>query len=222
MLLIQGDCRALSGRLPDAYWMSDPPYNQKYHYATYRDDMSVQEYVQLLTNVFRGRKAVVMHYPEELINLIAPALGPVREVMAWVYPTNQRKQHRLVGWWGCSPDWSRTPQPYKNPTDKRVAKLIEAGRQCRGYDWIEANHVKNVSQAGHPCPIPVDVATRLVLATTAPGDTVIDPFCGSGTIPLAAEMAGRRGIGCDIDPEYLAVAKKRAGTAGLTVQEWTL
>ena len=214
-MLLEGDCRALAGHLNDAFWVSDPPYNQAYHYATYQDNLDVRVYQTLLSDVFRGRMAVVMHYPEELINLVAPALGPVREVMAWVYPSNQRKQHRLVGWWNCSPDWTQTPQPYRNPTDRRVMKLIAAGRTCRGYDWCEVNHVKNVSKVGHPCPIPLAVAERMVLATTQPGDTIVDPFCGAGTVLLAAALHGRNAVGCDIDPQYLAVAKKRLDAAAI-------
>ena len=141
VLLLEGDCRALAGHLNDAFWVSDPPYNQAYHYATYQDNLDVRVYQTLLSDVFRGRMAVVMHYPEELINLVAPALGPVREVLA--------------------------------------------------------------------------VAERMVLATTQPGDTIVDPFCGAGTVLLAAALHGRNAVGCDIDPQYLAVAKKRLDAAAI-------
>src|SRR5512146_2213438 len=194
---------------PDAYIISDPPYNQGYHYGLYSDALPPELYTELLRRTFAGRRAVVMHYPEEMLNVVAPALGPVQAVMAWVYPSNQAKQHRLVGWWNCRPDWRRTPQPYKNPTDKRVRALMAAGKAARGYDWVEINHVKNVSQAGHPCPLPLPLAERLVLATTAPGDLVVDPFCGSGTVLVAAKKHGRRWLGSDIDDKYLALAEKR-------------
>jgi DNA modification methylase len=86
---------------------------------------------------------------------------------------------------------------------------MAAGKQARGYDWIEMNHVKNVQKAGHPCPMPLALAERLVLATTKPGDLVCDPFCGSGTVLVAAAMHGRRWLGCDLDASYLGVAQAR-------------
>lgn len=207
-MILTADARSL--RIPDdAYVISDPPYNQGYHYAAYADSLEAVEYAALLRSVFAGRRSVVMHYPEEMMNIVGPVLGPVSDTMAWVYPSNQSKQHRMVGWWGCRPDWRKTPQPYRNPTDKRVRKLIADGKQARGYDWFEANHVKNVQRAGHPCPLPFRVAERLVLATTQPGDLVVDPFCGTGTVLMAAKKHGRRWLGSDIDPALVALATAR-------------
>jgi site-specific DNA-methyltransferase (adenine-specific) len=42
-----------------------------------------------------------------------------------------------------------------------------------------------------------------------PGETVLDPFCGSGTIPLAAERMQRHGIGIEINPAYVEFAERR-------------
>jgi DNA modification methylase len=41
------------------------------------------------------------------------------------------------------------------------------------------------------------------------GETILDPFCGSGTIPLAAERMQRDGIGIEIEGRYVALAKQR-------------
>lgn len=208
--VICGDARELIRSVPmDAYLISDPPYNQGYHYDVYADNMSAHEYAELIRSLFQGRPSVLVHYPEETINVLARALGPVSDVMAWVYPSNQAKQHRLATWWHCKPDWTKTPQDYKNPTDKRVAALIAQGKRARGYDWVEMNHVKNVSDIGHPCPIPYELAERLVLSTTKPGDLVCDPFAGSGTVLLAALRNGRRAMGFELSPKYTELANER-------------
>ena len=55
----------------------------------------------------------------------------------------------------------------------------------------------------------LDVFIELVERLTLPGQTVIDPFMGSGTTLLAAVSAGRHAIGCDIDPDSVAEAKRR-------------
>lgn len=188
----------------DALVVSDPPYNQGYHYDQYRDRLHEDDYADLLRSAFLGRRCVVIHYPEETVNVLGPILGQCDEVVSWVYPSNTAKQSRLVTWWGCRPDMSRVGQPYKNPNDKRIRERIKAGKMARSYDWWEINQVKNVSKAAnpHPCPIPYELARRIVITTTSPGDTVIDPFCGSGTVIQAAADLGRHAVGFDIDGTY--------------------
>ena len=61
----------------------------------------------------------------------------------------------------------------------------------------------------HPCQFPVELIERLVLALTNEGDWVLDPFIGVGTTAIAALMHGRRAIGAEIMPEYVAVARER-------------
>jgi DNA modification methylase len=95
-------------------------------------------------------------------------------------------------------------QDYKNPTDKRIAKRIADGKRAKLYDWWNINQVKNVSKKDnpHPCPIPYDVAEKIILLTTKEGDLVIDPFAGSGTILLAAKNNNRKYLGFEIDKTY--------------------
>jgi DNA modification methylase len=196
----------------DAFFISDPPYNQKYHYDNYDDNLEKQEYRDLLYQVFEGKKSVIIHYPEETINILATLdLGECRDVVSWVYNSNTAKQHRLITWWNCRPDMTKIPQPYKNPTDKRIKQRIAEGKTCRGYDWWEINQVKNVSKTdnAHSCPIPEEVARRIILATTQVGDLVVDPFCGSGTICKVAKELGRNYLGFDLSPLYCKIANKR-------------
>jgi site-specific DNA-methyltransferase (adenine-specific) len=66
----------------------------------------------------------------------------------------------------------------------------------------------------HPTQKPVDLIRRLVLASSAPGQLVVDPFVGSGTTAVVAEELGRRWIACDADPRYVGLARARlAATA---------
>lgn len=200
----------LDGR-DDIVVISDPPYNQRYHYDTYSDNLPPDEYARMLSDAFGRFPSVVIHYPEQTLNILPKAIKrPVEQVVSWVYPSNTAKQHRLITWWGCKPDMTKVGQDYKNPTDKRVRKLIEAGRRARLYDWWEINQVKNVSKKhSHSCPIPYEVAERIVLTTTEPGQTVFDPFAGSGTVLEAALRNGRGYIGCDISSQYVEEAKRR-------------
>lgn len=60
----------------------------------------------------------------------------------------------------------------------------------------------------------MQLASRLIEAFSFPGETVLDPFCGTGTTLLAAHQLGRCGIGIDISDEFLALAANRLKAAG--------
>jgi modification methylase len=61
---------------------------------------------------------------------------------------------------------------------------------------------------GHPAPFPDELPKRLIKLYSFHGDTVLDPFVGSGTTVRVAEELGRNGIGYDINPDYIELAKK--------------
>jgi site-specific DNA-methyltransferase (adenine-specific) len=75
---------------------------------------------------------------------------------------------------------------------------------------------------GHPCSRALSHMEWLVDWWALPGETVLDPFCGSGTIPLAADRMQRHGVGIEIAPEYVALARARAaGDAPLFAEAGT-
>jgi DNA modification methylase len=61
----------------------------------------------------------------------------------------------------------------------------------------------------HEWQKPMELIERLIRNSSNPGDLVFDPFAGSGTTLLAAAKLGRKAIGCDIDPEAIALCVKR-------------
>ncbi len=77
--------------------------------------------------------------------------------------------------------------------------------------------VTGASTRHHPAPYPLELASRLVRMFSFVGDTVLDPFLGSGTTSLAAAGCGRNSVGYEIDADYLAFADRRLRdkTAGL-------
>jgi DNA modification methylase len=62
---------------------------------------------------------------------------------------------------------------------------------------------------GHPAPYPVEVAERLIKMFSFAGDTVLDPFAGTGSTSQAAIMSGRNSIANDIEPAYIEIARQR-------------
>ncbi len=71
---------------------------------------------------------------------------------------------------------------------------------------VKANHPEKTA---HPCQFPIELVERCVLALTKKGDTVLDPFVGTGTTVIAAIKHERRGIGIDRDPSFLKLARER-------------
>jgi DNA modification methylase len=54
----------------------------------------------------------------------------------------------------------------------------------------------------HLCPLPLDIVERVIAQRSMPGETVYDPFGGLMTVPYAAVMMGRRGVGAELSPTY--------------------
>lgn len=69
----------------------------------------------------------------------------------------------------------------------------------------------------HFATFPQDLARRCILAGSRAGDTVLDPFMGSGTVAQASTDLGRKFIGCELNPEYVAMHDARRTTTGMAV-----
>jgi DNA modification methylase len=180
--------------------ITDPPYNVGYSYPDYKDNMPNDKYIEMLTYL-QPYNTVMIHYAEAFCGVIAEAMGVPDKLVQWVYNSNLGRQHRSIGWFGCKPDLTKVKQPYKNPTDKRIKKLIEGGSTgTRLYDWWEINLVKNVSKdkvSSFSNQIPLEVLERIILTTTKEGDTILDPFFGSGSIYFACKNTNRKCIGIE-------------------------
>lgn len=70
--------------------------------------------------------------------------------------------------------------------------------------WVEGGLKER-----HPCPFPVALAERLVRLFSNRVDTVLDPFCGTGTTNYVASRLGRKTVGYDVEKRYVAFAKER-------------
>lgn len=69
-------------------------------------------------------------------------------------------------------------------------------------------------RVGHPAPFPVELPRRCIKLFSFVGDTVLDPFLGSGSTLIACVLTDRKGIGVEIDKNYCEIAKKRVINEG--------
>ena len=75
--------------------------------------------------------------------------------------------------------------------------------------WDDIKPALGNKRVGYPTQKPIDLYERIIDASSAPGDLVIDPFAGSGTTLIAAKRLGRRFAGCDISSEAVELANRR-------------
>jgi DNA modification methylase len=101
----------------------------------------------------------------------------------------------------------RKPGGYRQPTKtQRDRSRIAKDEFNRWFQQIW--NITGASTKQHPAPFPLELAIRLMRMFSFSGDTVFDPFCGSGTTMVAALRTGRNSIGMDIDPEYCGMAAR--------------
>ena len=78
------------------------------------------------------------------------------------------------------------------------------------YGWPDAiKGVGKPSNRVHPTQKPVELLVAILEDYTTEGDTILDPFMGSGTTGVACKRLGRDFIGMEINEEYFEIAKKR-------------
>lgn len=103
----------------------------------------------------------------------------------------------------------RKPGGYRRPSSSaRVLSLLSRDyfRKCFRQVWTD---ITGASTRAHPAPYPVELAKRLIRMFSFVGDTVLDPFLGTGSTLVAAADCGRNGIGVEVDPVYLRMAMAR-------------
>ena len=210
-------------------FLTDPPYNIGHKYGNVSDRLKKSDYHEMIRKVMKSSFEVaadsahffMIHYPEsiaEMWPILTSETGwKFKQWLTWVYPSNIGMSNRtwtrasrtilwLVKDEGGDPKFypNRIIRPYRNPWDKRVAKLIESGKKgCSLYDWWEINLTKNVNKekSDYANQIPQVLLQRVIRSTTDVGDLVVDPFSGTFSTAKAALATGRRGWGCDMNEE---------------------
>ena len=201
--LYLGDCLEYMKSMPDKSVdavITDPPWNVGKDYGTYKDNLSYSEYTELIKKlrgewerIANNRVSIVLgseilkqwwdEYSEAKIIIVK--LGAI----VLTRKNNMHLQWRAILSTCMSNDFA---------TD-----LWEDIR------WPGEGYFFNEPRYGHPAMTPLKLMKRLVNLFTQPGDTIFEPFMGSGTTGVACMQLGRNFIGCEIDPTYYAIAEKR-------------
>jgi len=213
--------------------VTSPPYNVG---KEYDDDLSLDEYLELLTSVFSQTHKKLVTGGRACINIAnigrkpyIPLHAMVTEIMLdlgflmrgeiiWDKSASAGGSCAWGSWMSASNPVLRDYHEYilifsKDSYSKNKA---QEKRDTIGHDefiqWTQSVWrfpAVNAKRIGHPAPFPGELPHRLINLYTYEGDVVLDPFCGSGTTCIAAMNNNRHYIGYDIKKEYIELSEKR-------------
>jgi len=214
--------------------VTSPPYDVNVKYANYNDAISYDDYLTF-TNKWLAR-CYNFAKPDGRLCLNIPVdknKGGQRSVYAditymakkigWQYHTtiiwNEQNISRRTAWGS----WLSASAPYViAPVEailvmykERWPKITKGKSDISRDEFIQwTNGVwtfngESKKKIGHPAPFPIELPKRCIKLFSFVGDTVFDPFLGSGTTLLVCQQTARRGIGVEIDEEYCRLAVER-------------
>lgn len=228
---ICGDALIELKKLPDKsvdLIVTDPPYNLNKDYGNNNDRLEFDEYLEFTRTWLREAHRVLkddgsiyifmgMRYISYVYTILEQELGMTfNSWITWFYTQGIGKtkgfspRHDDILYFTKHPkkfvfnlDAIRVPQKYyRSVNNMRGANP--------GNVWEFSHmHYCNKNRKKHPTQKPEGLYERMILASSNEGDTVLDPFLGSGTLLRVCQQTNRNGIGIDVNPEYIEMSKER-------------
>lgn len=234
--IYHGDCREILPDVDADAVVTDPPYGMN-HYRSDRNMLTTD----LLLELIKKGPAAVFGYPERLVALCVGAQVRPDEWVTW-WPTNAAiKAFNLAGLLNeveCVAIFGKHRfSTLRSARSARSARLLEkyeragipSGRQALSDGEPASRRLSDVwtdaapglafqsHRRLHPNEKPIQVCLRLVEGLSSPGETILDPFMGSGTTLRAAKDLGRKAIGIEIEERYCEIAARRMGQEVLSL-----
>ena len=199
--------------------ITSPPYNLGLAYDEYDDNMSLKEYddfsADWLDEIYRttidtGRLYLVLD--DKLIWRIKP----IAEKIGWKYVQLLTwNKPNFAGKARFSGDWNQMTEYIllfrKGKSTKMLNPKIE-NLKVTTHNWFvetapQSNFKADYQKKVHPAQMPVNLIRKWISRT--PGQVVLDPFCGVGSVCMATKELGRDYIGIDISENYCNLARQR-------------
>lgn len=229
--IICGDSLIELKNIPDksiSLIVTDPPYNLNKDYGNNQDKLEFDEYLDFSRKWLTEAKRVLkddgtiyvfmgMRYISYIYDILEKELGMhFNSWITWFYTQGIGKTK------GFSPRhddilmFTKNPKKFTFNLDSiRVPqKYYRSINNMRGANpgnvWEFSHmHYCNKNRKKHPTQKPEGLYERMILASSNEGDTILDPFLGSGTLLRVCQQTNRNGIGIEINPEYVEMAKER-------------
>ena len=183
--------------------ITDPPYGIDFDYGNGYDDAPGQ-----YTDFMHSWLALTM--TDGRPHFVWQALPNLPRFNEW-FPDGYRVMAMCKGFVQYRPtpiQWSWDPVVFWGD--------IPCAASVYRKDWFvqrKAPFGAKRKKVDHPCPRPLESVIYAVEMGSLPGQTILDPFMGSGTTGVACVKTGRNFIGIEIDPDYYAIAEKRIAEA---------
>jgi site-specific DNA-methyltransferase (adenine-specific) len=239
--ILIGDCRdALKSVEAKSVHLvvTSPPYNLNIEYGKHKDSMPFDQYMEFTKEWLRecyrvlrddGRICVNMpiytHKKLQRNLLMAYHEGMTkigfveREMILWVKKFQSGiGRGKVYGTWNPANPRMHYPCEAILVMNKRDAKLKGSRSDIKA--WELRNWRRNVwfitpeKDRSHPAPFPEELPRRLIKFFSFVGQTVVDPFLGSGTTMKVACELNRKCMGIELDEQYLEMIKKKVGFNG--------
>ena len=121
-------------------------------------------------------------------------------------------------WAGLAPFGKKTVRNADDSMQNRTRYLTEEfGKRTNVWQGKTASQEQVCEALDHPATMPFWLARDLIQSWSNPGDTILDPFFGSGTTGKAAELLGRKWIGIELNPAYANLAADCTAQQGLVL-----
>ncbi len=227
--------------------VTSPPYNVDIHYNSFKDDIPYEKYLEFTEKWLKkaldlakpdGRMCLNIPLDKSkgrkgagFQSLYADVVDIAKKV-GWRYFStiiwNEGNISRRTAWGS----WLSAKAPYViAPVEvivifyKTQWQKIKSGRSDltkeEFMDWTNGIWTfsgESKKRVGHPAPFPIELPKRCIKLFSFVGDTVLDPFLGSGSTLIACSVLNRKGIGVEIDENYCKLARERLKKEALVKQ----
>lgn len=215
--------------------VTSPPYNVGIKYLSHDDRMSYDDYLMFTDEWLRRCYGWVKDDGRFCLNIpldknkggqqsVCADITTIAKKIGWKYHAtiiwNEQNISRRTAWGS----WVSASAPYviapvevivvfykkrwKKQSGSRVSDISKHEfQEWTNGVWTFCGESKK--RIGHPSPFPIELPRRCIRLFSFVGDTVLDPFLGSGSTLIACVQTNRRGIGIDIDKTYCEIAKRR-------------
>ncbi len=216
--------------------VTSPPYNIDIHYNSHADDLTYENYLEFTQKWIKKCFDLAKNEGRFLLNIpldknkggqksVGADITKIAKDIGWKYHStiiwNEGNISRRTAWGS----FMSASAPYVIAPVELILVLYKDGWKKNGgsrknditkkefMDWTNGvwtfNGQSKKGAGGHPAPFPVELPRRCIKLFSFVGDTVLDPFLGSGSTLIASYLHGRKGIGVDIDEKYCDIAIDR-------------
>ena len=216
--------------------VTSPPYNVDIHYNSHADDLSYEDYLEFTQKWIKKCFDLAKSEGRFLLNIpldknkggqksVGADITKIAKDIGWKYHStiiwNEGNISRRTAWgsfMSASAPYVIAPVElilvlYKDNWKKNGGSRKNDITKQEFMDWTNGvwtfNGQNKKGAGGHPAPFPIELPRRCIKLFSFVGDTVLDPFLGSGSTLIASYLHGRKGIGVDIDEKYCNIAIDR-------------